>query len=252
MTTPVVTELPRKLEPTTPDPFADDGPPDDPARPRLTSQRKGTSMSTPCLESQARALPRFGGGFAADSNAELAKLVRAAAAGDNAAWSRLVERFDPWLRNVARAYRLRPVDVDDVVQETWLRLFKHIARVREPAALASWLATTVRRESLRVLQAPVREELSDDRALGECPDTRTPETELLAAERSEVLRRALATFPERHRQLMTLLMCDEGCEYTRISGTLGVPRGSIGPIRARCIARLARDPELRELLAVTG
>ena len=97
-----------------------------------------------------------------DADRELVSLVRASRAGDSAAWTQLVERFTPTLRRIARSYRLQPSDVDDVVQATWLRLFAHIEQLRDPAAVAGWLATTTRRECLRVLQGHVREHLTDD------------------------------------------------------------------------------------------
>jgi DNA-directed RNA polymerase specialized sigma24 family protein len=96
------------------------------------------------------------------TEADLATLVEAGAAGDAAAWRSLVTRFEPRLRNVARAYRLAPTDVDDILQATWLCLFTHIGPIREPAAIGGWLATTVRRECLRLLQRPVRERLTAD------------------------------------------------------------------------------------------
>jgi RNA polymerase sigma factor (sigma-70 family) len=177
-------------------------------------------------------------------DAALAALVDAARAGDDAAWRCLVTRFERRLRDVVRSYRLSAADVDDVLQTTWLRLFSHIGEIREPAAIGGWLATTARRECLRLLQGPVREQLTDDPDLGEQREQDGPESELLAAERRAVLNRALATLPERHRELMTLLASDAASDYQHISQTLAMPIGSIGPIRARSIARLLRHPEL--------
>jgi RNA polymerase sigma factor (sigma-70 family) len=135
----------------------------------------------------------------------LVSLVRAARSGDHAAWTSLVRRFDRSLRTIARSYRLAPADIDDVVQATWQSMLEDIERVREPAAIAGWLATTTRRHAMRVLQKPARERLSDDPRLGERSVTDGPEEVLLAAERRDVLAAALATLPQRHRRLMTVL-----------------------------------------------
>jgi RNA polymerase sigma factor (sigma-70 family) len=176
---------------------------------------------------------------------ELVELVEAVRRGDNAAWTQLIERFDRMLRGIARSYRLSAADVDDVVQATWTRLHQHIGAVREPAAIAGWLATTTRRESLRMLQVYVREQLSADPPLGESAEQDRPDSELLASEERGVLGRALATLPDRQRQLMILLAIDPDAEYRHISAQLEMPIGSIGPIRARSLARLGRHPELR-------
>jgi hypothetical protein len=74
----------------------------------------------------------------AGTDADIATLVVAAGAGGDAAWRRLVTRFEPRLREVVRSYRLSPADVDDVLQTTWLRLFTHIGQIREPAAIGGW------------------------------------------------------------------------------------------------------------------
>ncbi len=180
------------------------------------------------------------------ANAELDALVSAAQSGDNVAWSRLVDRFDRMLRSVARSYRLSPQDVDDAVQATWIKLYEHLDRLRDTSAIAGWLATTVRRESLRVLQMHVREHLTD------CPEPREdlrhegPEAQLLASERRLVLTRALATLPERQRRLMELIATDDAENYAQIGAALDMPVGSIGPIRARSLARMQRHSELRE------
>jgi RNA polymerase sigma factor (sigma-70 family) len=183
---------------------------------------------------------------------ELVKLVAAVRRGDNAAWTQLIERFDRMLRGIARSYRLSAADVDDVVQATWTRLHQHIGAVREPAAIAGWLATTTRRESLRVLQVHMRELLTADPELGEGVEQERPESELLASEERGVLGRALATLPDRQRRLMILLATDPDADYRRISAQLAMPIGSIGPIRARGLARLGRHPELRRHYLCAG
>lgn len=183
-----------------------------------------------------------------DAEQALLDLIGSARAGDDRAWERLHARFTPMLRSIARSYRLSSSDIDDAVQTTWLRLLNHIGGLREPAALAGWLATTVRRECLRLLQRPTREYVTDDPQLGERVDlVSDPERELLAAERRVLLARALQTLPERHRRLMVLLLTQPTMDYETVSATLGMPRGSIGPIRARSMARLQGDPQLRSV-----
>ncbi len=180
------------------------------------------------------------------ADADLAELVRAASAGDNLAWGRLVAGFDPMLRSVARSYRLSAQDVDDVVQATWVKLYEHIDHIREPAALAGWLATTVRRQSLRLLQRQVREQLTDDCDLVADERRDEPDAMLLESEQRVALNRALATLPDRQRRLMTLIVSQPDLSYEHISATLDMPVGSIGPIRARSLARMQRHAELRE------
>ncbi|HZG95557.1 MAG TPA: sigma-70 family RNA polymerase sigma factor, partial [Mycobacteriales bacterium] len=82
----------------------------------------------------------------------LTELVRAAADGDQRAWNALVDRFSRLVWAVARQHRLSEADAGDVAQATWLRLVENLASLREPEAVGGWLATTARREALRVIK----------------------------------------------------------------------------------------------------
>lgn len=176
-------------------------------------------------------------------------LIDAARAGDNAAWTRLIERFDRMLRSIARSYRLAPTEVDDVMQVAWIRLYEHIDRLSDPSAVGAWLATTVRREAMRVLQTQIREQLTDDPELTDAVEPQLPEAELLASEARLVLGRALASLPDPQRGLLTMLLTEPDASYGEISAALRMPAGSIGPTRARGMARLERHTELRRLRA---
>ena len=180
---------------------------------------------------------------------DLQALVDAARSGDNLAWAQLVTRFDRMLRSIARSYRLSPQDTDDAVQSTWIKLYEHLDAIRDSAAIAGWLATTVRREALRHLQAHVREQLTDTLEHTTTDHRDTPEHALLQHEQTRILHHALSTLPERQRRLMTLIATDSTTDYQQISSTLDMPIGSIGPIRARSIARLQHHHELRDFAA---
>lgn len=185
------------------------------------------------------------------SERELEPLVRDIRANDDGAWLELVERFDRMLRTVARSYRLSSADVDDVLQTVWLRLFEQRDRLRDPNAIAGWLTTTTRRASLDVLQRQVREQLTDDPEMFQGVEVDDAGEELLVAERESILWRALGTLPDHQRRLM-VLMASTPTDYRKISATLDIPVGSIGPTRARSLARLRRHAELRQLHLVSS
>lgn len=183
------------------------------------------------------------------TDTELEALVQALRVNDDVAWRQLTARFEGMMRSIARSYRLSRADVDDVVQTVWVRLYEHVGRLREPNAIAGWLATTTRRESLRLLQARTREHVTDDVALFDGAETERPESELLATERHDILWRALGTLPPHQRRLMTLLTTEP--DYRAVSATLQMPIGSIGPTRARSVARLQDNQELQALHAAS-
>jgi RNA polymerase sigma factor (sigma-70 family) len=159
-------------------------------------------------------------------------------------WESTVRRFDGLVRSAARRYGLGAADVDDVVQITWLRLFRSIDRVREPTALPGWLFTTASRESLRLRQRGMRELPLDDATLADEP--RGEDHEALAlvlrTERREAVRLAASSLAPRARELLDLLSADAEPSYAEIARALDIPVGSIGPTRGRLIERLAREP----------
>jgi RNA polymerase sigma factor (sigma-70 family) len=178
---------------------------------------------------------------------ETGDLVRSAAAGDQRSWEALVERFTGLLWAVARAHRLRDADAADVVQVTWLNLVQHLGHVREPERLGAWLATTARRECLRVLRRDRRQVPTDDEASlqpREPPAAATPEDEVLLLERHALLRAAIQDLPPRYQQLLRVLVADPPPSYEAVGAALDMPVGSIGPTRARCLELLRRSPHL--------
>ncbi len=187
-----------------------------------------------------------------ETDLELVALVRAAAAGHELALEQLVTRFDRFLRNVIRSYRLSQWDADDVIQATWLQFMQHGRRLREPAAVSGWLATTARRQCLGLLQRHVREQLTDDPDCGEPGHHAEPDRELLASERNELLHGALAELPDRHRELMRVLVAHPELSYEEVGRRLAMPIGSIGPTRARSLDRLRRSSKLRALQAASA
>lgn len=175
-----------------------------------------------------------------DQALDVASLVRRAAGGDHRAWERLVDQYARLIWAMTRDFRLIESDAADVFQATWLRLLEHIDRLEQPARVGSWLAATARNECLRSLAARRKVVLVlDDVTLGgDLAHGPEVDEQLLADERAQVVREALTHLPWRWRRLVELLMADPPASYAEISSQLGLPVGSIGPTRGRCLARL--------------
>jgi RNA polymerase sigma factor (sigma-70 family) len=177
---------------------------------------------------------------------ELERAVMAASLGDRTAMSDLVERFAPRVRAVARAHRLAAHDVEDVMQTTWLRLLQRVDTVRNPSALGSWLETTARRESLRVLKANSRERPTNNEAVFDALAPPVDEQPLKAAGLAS-LAVVLERLSSHQRELLSMLFADPAPSYAEISRALGMPIGSIGPTRARCLRRLRENEHLGDV-----
>ncbi len=205
-------------------------------------RRKGQPCRPPTTRTTHRICPR-----AADL--PLARLVDAARAGCPGAWRAVVDRFDDGLHAIGRGYGLDAATIDDAVQQTWLSAFTHLAALREPAALSGWLRSILHRECIKAAnrsnrEVPVVEQhLGDPVAAGHVAlrgaPPRAPEDEAIrnadVAALRDAVRRRLSV---REQHLMRLLSDVQEHSYTEIARALDVPIGSIGPTRARCIAKL--------------
>jgi RNA polymerase sigma factor (sigma-70 family) len=168
------------------------------------------------------------------------RLMRRAANGDPQAWEGLIDRYGRLIWSITRDFKLVESDAADIFQTTWMRLIEHIDRIEHLDRVGSWLAATARNECLRSLTARKRVVLvqEDDQFDGPAPHEPEIDDALLAAERAEVVREAMTHLPQRWQRLMEMLMADPPASYAEISDELGLPVGSIGPTRGRCLARL--------------
>lgn len=178
---------------------------------------------------------------AASASADVALLVRRAAEGDMRAWERLVDQYARLIWSITVDFKLAESDAADVAQTTWLRLLEHIHHIEYPDRVGSWLAATARNECLRSLAARKEAVLTDVEAevISEMAAATLEVTDrILADERDQVVRDALSRLPRRWQRLLELLMADPPTPYADISDELGLPVGSIGPTRSRCLSRL--------------
>ena len=177
-------------------------------------------------------------------------LVARATNGDQQAWA-LVDRYAPLIWSICRKHRLSDADARNVGQAVWLQLVSQLGRVREPAALAGWLAATTRRECGKIRRA-ARKLQADGHAMDAetIPDEQIgmTEQELLAAERNAVLREAFTRLPHCCQQLIAMLTVDPPMPYDQISATLGIPANTNGPRRSHCLDKLRHDPALAALI----
>jgi RNA polymerase sigma factor (sigma-70 family) len=179
-------------------------------------------------------------------------LVTRAGIGERSAWDALVERYSPLIWSICHRWQLDRTDAEDVGQAVWLRLVEQLDNLRDPAALPGWLATTTQRECYRVRrsrcrlaagaggQVPDVENLPDEQAAA-------AEDGLLVTERHAALRAAFMDLPANCQELVALLITDPPMPYAEISVKLGIPVGSIGPSRSRCLDRLRRHPAIAAL-----
>lgn len=179
------------------------------------------------------------------------EVVRAAGEGDQVAWEELVARHASLVWSVVRGFHFNDEDAADVVQNTWLRLTMHLGAIRTPEALPRWLATTARHECLKLLRWGREQAMATD-------DLERPSEDLGPAEHvvtREVLRTlhsAMTTLSQRDVRMLTLLMQTSRPRYAEIASMLGMPIGSLGPLRSRALRRLRAALVAADVTSPTG
>jgi RNA polymerase sigma factor (sigma-70 family) len=188
------------------------------------------------------------------NSAEVTVLVRRAAAGQQTAWEALVDEYSHLVWSVVRGFRLGEAQAADAAQTTWLRLVEHLTDIRDPERLPGWLRTTARRTCLAIIRESGREQLTEhvddlSASIGRYRDDEDggPEARVLRQDRQALVRQALAGLTERQRTLLALLVASPPMSYSEIGARLDMPVGSIGPTRARILARLREALETADL-----
>jgi RNA polymerase sigma factor (sigma-70 family) len=178
---------------------------------------------------------------ASESNADL---LRAVIDGNVSAWNELVDRYGRLIWSIIRSFRLDDAAAADVSQTVWLRLTENCTKIHDPSKLASWLATTTRNESIRVVRQRQRTQPTDHLNETADPLARPVGESLLDDETITEAIDAFVQLGHECRQLLRLLCAVPPIDYATISEVIGRPIGSIGPTRSRCLDRL-RDNMVR-------
>lgn len=193
---------------------------------------------------------------------DIEDLVTGAREGDQDCWSELVERHQPIIDAVTRRYRLGREDAADVSQTVWLQLTSHLAGIREPRALPGWIKVTAEREAFRLIRIG-RRTTSLEPIAGFYEGQAGPaelrysslvddiDADLLRSEELVAVREGLATLKPNQRELLLMLVAEPAVPYAQISSELGLPIGSIGPTRARCLRKLEATPSVQALMTTT-
>lgn len=183
-------------------------------------------------------------------------LLLACRRGDATAWETLVARYQRLIYTIPRRFGLDEDLCADVFQRTFTLLWQHLDRIEQPRRVRAWLVTTARREAAQIARRQnnllplMSSDLTGEE--GEQPEivdpAPLPDALFLQLEEQQIIRMMVATLDERCARLLTLLFYrPQPAPYTEVAATLGIPEGSIGPTRTRCLQKLRRLLEEMEL-----
>ena len=174
---------------------------------------------------------------------EAREVIAGLIAGDEAAWRRFVREQGGLIHAVAFSFGLSDADREDLFQSACLAAVRSITTLRDPTRLSSWVYTLTYRLAIDTHRKGRELPLSD------LPDPNVPmealrleptvAEDLVRLEEIARLRDAIGLLDPRCRRLLeALYLEDPPPSYLEISGRDGIPVGSIGPTRARCLAKV--------------
>lgn len=168
--------------------------------------------------------------------------------GDERRMADLVAMLTPILWHTVRAQRVDKDAAEDVLQSVWLSFARSYEAIQDPQAVLQWLMVSARREAWRVVKRADRAiptEFDDDEIVVDVKDL--PEAQVLTDESDRRLWAHLTQLPERCQALLRVIAFADRPDYAAVADSLGMPVGSIGPTRGRCLAKLRAlllaDPE---------
>jgi RNA polymerase sigma factor (sigma-70 family) len=158
-------------------------------------------------------------------------------AGERERLAELVDLVTPVLWNAARSQGAQPGTCEDAVQTAFLQLVDRADAIKEPAAVLGWLVVVVKREVWRLSRGARREFGVED--VPEAPSQQLdPEAQSILSERQRLLWQHISTLTPRCQELIRVIAFADRPDYAAIAESLGMPVGSIGPTRGRCLQKL--------------
>ena len=176
------------------------------------------------------------------------QLVLACRRGDQPAWEKLIRRYQRLIYAIPLRAGLDEDQAAEIFQDVFTTFFQKLNDIEEPERLQAWLVTTARRKTWRAIARshgrthPDAEAVEwTNEATAVRDKTPLPDEQLLMLEEQHRIRSAVSLLDERCRNLVQMLFYHTPPpSYAELAAALGIPEGSIGPTRARCLGKLLR------------
>jgi len=150
---------------------------------------------------------------------------------------RLVRLVSPLLWHTARQCGLSTAEAEDSVQQTFLALVRRGDSISDPVAVVRWLTVTLRRQAWRD-RAAVAQRSGSEPTDDDLPSADSAEYTAVLTDEQRRLWAHVSALPERCRRLLAVIAFAPRPDYVAIAKDMGMPVGSIGPTRGRCLEKL--------------
>jgi RNA polymerase sigma factor (sigma-70 family) len=175
------------------------------------------------------------------------ELVKACREGDESAWETVTNKYQKLLYSIPRRAGLSRDLASDVLQDVFTTLYVKLDLLEKPQFLRAWLITTTRYKAFQLISRERRgrprsiDDGENDPAFEIADKSPLADEMLIQLEREEQIENAFTEIDDRCGRLLMMLYFDnDKAPYVEIVEKLGIPLGSIGPTRARCLQKLLK------------
>lgn len=185
-------------------------------------------------------LPESGSSASSDE-----RLLRDCREGSQEAWETLIRKYRNLIYSIPIRVGISQEDANEIFQETCLSLLAELPRIREPRTLPAWLIKVTAHKCSRFRRTCSRFPLDfNDELLQHAASNDNPGGVLAEIQRTQILRESILNLATRCRTLIEKLFFTVPPEpYEAVAQSLGVPKGSIGFNRMRCLSQLRQQLE---------
>jgi len=170
------------------------------------------------------------------------RIVAECLAGDDRAWSALLDRYKNLIYSIPLRYGTPHQDAADIFQAVCLDLFNELPRLRDAEALQGWLTRVTTNKCYHWKRRQFEQERDTEEEVENLSAVQVIPPDVLAElEREQMVREAMEHLPPRCREMIELLFFEHPpVAYNEVARRLNLATGSIGFIRGRCLKRLKK------------
>lgn len=168
------------------------------------------------------------------------QLVLLSKEGDAAAFEALIGRYRPSLRQVFLTHNVSADDADDLLQETYIKLFLRLDSYNPTYTFGQWAYTIARNTFIDYCRTRHNELLQRElpKSIPTDPSA-NPEQKVIIAQNNDQLMMRMAQLPLRYRHLIEMRFLNE-LSYEEIASQLGIPLGTVSTQIHRARAKLLK------------
>ncbi len=154
------------------------------------------------------------------------RLAALALEGDDRAFAHLFNRYRDAIRQLLLQRAGSADDADDLLQETFIKVYIHLDRYNPDYTFGQWLYTIARNTFIDYVRRRPEDLSIDERFAAPASSAPTPEESIIRLQQRAQIERYLGQLPPLYRELITLRLFDE-YSYEEIAGKLGLPIGTV-------------------------